>query len=230
MAKRSPAEKQNSDQTRSLRPLTRDCAIAQLARLELTPVFLPAEEDQKRELLDIVMRHFSNAQHLEAGMTKFIESTFETKNVAATLVMIAAQTRKPEAAPPGCDRCNLGIDFETGMQRWAAHVSVDAVRHRPDCRFRERRDYDKCGCPVYASSKRCPGPVGGPPCQRGTWLRRKDDERKANSAGLTAEEFSSAREAARRQDAALLSGIGAKGARSADGNWGKLAAGDLEEE
>ncbi len=120
------------------------------------PLIASIDKRGKEAIVDALLRHCQNNEHVTLVLQKFSENVTDWRNPVAELVRIARENGISGLAPAGCDRCALGPDITTGEMRWAAHVSV------------KRGEYD--------SSARCPGPDGGTECLRGKWLIERDRE------------------------------------------------------
>lgn len=139
--------------------LTREIARKQAGRLRSCPILTPRDEAAaevfRREVVDALMRNCQSGEHAETVVTQFLETARDPKNATAELVAIARATATAEQPPAGCERCYLGPDLDTGVVRYAAHVS------------RTVAGYDVAG--------RCE-------CVRGRWLAAKDAERRRDLA------------------------------------------------
>ncbi len=130
---------------------TKACCLKQVKRLAVAPLFRPTTEQAAKDWLDTLMRHCQSDDHAEAVMTEFLSTATDSQNPLADMAAIARRTEKHDIAPPGCWRCEIGPDVETGEMRWAHHVPTE-VRG-------------------YTCAGRCQ-------CARGEWLAAKDKERK----------------------------------------------------
>jgi hypothetical protein len=110
----------------------------------------------KKQIIDTLLKHCQDQAHVDAVLQYFSENAIAWKNPVAELAAIARKLERPEAQPPGCDRCALGEDPCTGLPRWAPHVPQERSNG-------------------YTSATRCS-------CRRGKWLAAQDAKRKAVEA------------------------------------------------
>ncbi len=136
--------------------LTRDEAKVQAARILASPMLSPQTKEGKEEIVNCFLRNCHSAEHAAAVMTEVLDSALKVEGpITAWIATVAHRTRRPEEAPPGCSRCEIGTDVDTGVMRWAQHVTDDSG--------------------YYSTARRCL-------CDRGRWLVAKDRARAAEAA------------------------------------------------
>jgi hypothetical protein len=138
--------------------LTREQAQKVARRIAGAPALLPHSPEGRTELVDAILRHCSDYSHAQKVMTELLDSALKPVNMIAALAAIAARTRRPDQAPPGCDKCSLGPNRTTGELEYLSHVSV-TIRG-------------------YSTAKRCD-------CARGQWLAEGDRARALQEAETT---------------------------------------------
>lgn len=110
---------------------------------------LPA--DGIRSIIDCLIEHCVNEDHVQRALKQFTQKTTDWKNPIAELVSIANATRDLPRAPLGCDKCRLDNDAKTGAPRHNDHPKIIV---RSEYEFADRCD-----------------------CERGAWLKAQDQKR-----------------------------------------------------
>lgn len=138
--------------------------------LAAIPLLGAMDDNGKRQIVDTLMENCQSNEHVTQVLKTFATTVLDWKNPIATLVAIAHQSEVHDAPPPGCNRCGLGEDTETGEQRWQAHVIADRQIHKLGC-LRVKG----CDCAVVEVAVRCV-------CRRGRWLHASDIRRRDAAA------------------------------------------------
>jgi hypothetical protein len=128
---------------------------------------MPETEEGKQQIVEALVEHCANQQHVTRVLRQFIRTVEECRNIVVTLIRIAEETLPLEEPPDGCEKC---LD-----PNWLPpdHPLVRCL-DRPPPKWVNFLSIERNG---YSAAARCT-------CPRGRWFRQKDRE---NDTGQKAE-------------------------------------------
>lgn len=81
-------------------------ASREAARLDGAPALAPRTRAGCIEVVHVLARHCTDAQHARRVISTVLDSVQRCQNLVAELVRIASETKKRPELPSGCSACN----------------------------------------------------------------------------------------------------------------------------